>query len=74
MKPQCNSKQEPPPIVWGPSETHAIQLDKVIITMVMWSGSSMTTYIVLDLHSLIWGFGESRTIVYFITLQPADVS
>ena len=36
-----------------------------------WSGRSTTVRIVLDHHSLIWGFGESRTIVNCITAQPA---
>ena len=30
--------------------------------------------IVLDLPSLIWGFGESCTIVHYITSQPTNVS
>ena len=37
-------------------------------------GRSTTTHIVLDLRSLIWGFGESCTIVHRITSQPANVS
>ena len=39
----------------------------------MRSDRSMTAHIVLDLHSPILVFGERCTIVYGITLQPANV-
>ena len=39
-----------------------------------WSGRSTTANIVLDLRSLSWGFGESCTIVRFISSQPANVA
>ena len=38
------------------------------------SSRSTVTHIVLDLLLLIWGFGESCTIVRCITSQPANVS
>ena len=41
-------------------------VEKVITT-------TTTTHIVLDLISLIWGFGETCTIVHGITSQPASV-
>ena len=37
-------------------------------------GRSTTAHIVLDLHSLNWGFDESYMIVYCITSQPDNVS
>ena len=39
-----------------------------------WLGRSTTTHIVLNLLSLILGFGERYTIVHCITSQPANVS
>ena len=36
------------------------------------SGRSMTAHIVFDLRSLIWGFGESCTIVHGITSEPEN--
>ena len=38
-----------------------------------WSGRSTTAHVVFDLHSLVWTFGESCTIVRAITSQPASV-
>ena len=35
-----------------------------------WSDCSTTAHIVLDLRSLIWGFGESWTTVHCISHQP----
>ena len=42
--------------------------------MVIGTGRSTTTRFVVDMLSLIWGFGEKCTIVHCVTSQPASVS
>ena len=47
--------------------------DKDITTTVIMPLDDRTYCTVLDLRSLVWGFGESCTIFHGITSQPANV-
>ena len=56
------------------NEMKRLKLKKTRLSPQWWLGRSTTTHVVLDLHLLILGFGESYTIVHCVNSQPANVS